>query len=132
MTTRGASLVAWSLCAISIGLAALGLAYLFLSLDAPVPSRWGFRGFPALFVVELSVIGALIASRQPRNPIGWLFVFAGLFNSLQLLGEEHAVYAGAALAESAPAVIVTWIADWIWVLIAGPMLTSFSPPISFG
>ena len=34
----------------------------------------------ALYAVVQAGAGALIASRQPRNPIGWLFLWFALFN----------------------------------------------------
>jgi signal transduction histidine kinase len=51
-----------------------------------------FSAIPILAVGTSSTVGALVASRQPTNPIGWLFLLfpAGLL--LGILGEEYSIY----------------------------------------
>ena len=44
-------------------------------------------------MVSFSVVGALIASHRPENPIGWLFCAAALFYGIEIAGEEYAIYA---------------------------------------
>src|SRR5215218_3488344 len=68
-------------------------------------------------IFMLSVVGAIIASRQPRNAIGWLFCGIGLVVSLNSLSGSYAVYRLAGgygpwnLAETA-----AWYASWSWTL----------------
>ena len=67
----------------------------------------------ALWAVIVSGTGALIASRHPENPIGWLFCGFALFNAVgdvaQGWGLRAAVegWPGGAAGE--------WIATWIWL-----------------
>src|SRR3712207_1422529 len=98
MSTRAASWLAWSLCALCV---ALTVASLILGLlngrtlgeifmaSAPGPSIVAF----ATEIVSFSVVGALIASHRPENLIGWIFCFAALFQGLLSAGDEYAIYA---------------------------------------
>jgi hypothetical protein len=47
----------------------------------------------ATLTVSFSVVGALIASHRPENPIGWIFLAVGFFYGLLTAGEQYAVYA---------------------------------------
>jgi hypothetical protein len=49
--------------------------------------------FSALVLLAFATVGALIASRRPENPIGWIFCIGTLFWGLGVLLLEYAVYA---------------------------------------
>jgi hypothetical protein len=69
-----------------------------------------------LFVLAFTTVGALVASRRPRNAIGWLLLLAG--GSYVLGGlSEHAVDGGNASA------LVAWVGEWIWLAGIGPVAT---------
>ena len=66
--------------------ASLVLATLASELVA-VSLSWGLEptydtALYAVYAVTLAGAGALIASRHPHNPIGWLFCAAALWNAL--------------------------------------------------
>jgi hypothetical protein len=66
-------------------------------------------------IVSFSVVGALIASHRPENPIGWLFLAAALFYGIQIPGEEYAVYALLTNPGSLPlGAELAWLTEWIW------------------
>ena len=66
-------------------------------------------------MVSFSVVGALIASYRPENPIGWLFLAAALFYGIEIAGEEYAVYALLTNPGSLPlGAELAWLTDWIW------------------
>jgi hypothetical protein len=69
----------------------------------------------ATLTVSFSVVGALIASHRPENPIGWIFLAVGFFYGLLTAGEQYAVYAlltnRGALPLGAEA---SWLMQWIW------------------
>jgi hypothetical protein len=79
---RTASLLAWSMCALSLALTALSL--LLLALIMPYPGVPIFAHWldGTLLAINFSTVGAVIASRSlPNNPIGWLFCTTGLVDS---------------------------------------------------
>jgi hypothetical protein len=66
-------------------------------------------------IVSFSVVGALIASHRPENPIGWLFCAAALFYGIEIAGEEYAIYALLTNPGSLPlGAELAWLTDWIW------------------
>ena len=77
-------------------------------------------------MVGLASVGALIASRHPRNPIGWLF--SGIAFGMVLYGfrEGYVVYALFTSPGSLPgATFVAWLGSWI------PLLTITTIPFVF-
>ena len=68
------------------------------------------------FVLAFTTVGALVASRRPRNAIGWLLLLAG---SSYVLGglSELVVDGGHASA------FVAWFGEWIWLVGIGPVAT---------
>jgi hypothetical protein len=111
--------LAWSLCLLCVVLAVASLILallngrtlgeIFLAWDGPsiaVLPTW---------TVSFSVVGALIASHRPENPIGWIFLAEGFCYGLLIAGEEYAIYAlltnPGALPLGAEA---SWLGQWIW------------------
>lgn len=124
MSGRTAARVAWGLWGLGMALSLGGLVFLALNVSTARPGRFGFPGFPAIFAFAFATVGALIASRQPRNPIGWLFCSAGVGSGLQTLAEEYAVYALLTQPGSVPdGLAVAWFQNWVWLPIVGPIVT---------
>ena len=69
MSDRTLRRLAWSLYALILGI--IGAGALLKGRLTPDD----FFGIPFL---AFSTMGAFVASRQPRNPIGWVFLFVGL------------------------------------------------------
>ena len=87
MNSRAAPWLAWSLAGLSVAmyLASVALTVLSLSnaLAVQTSSDWGTGGVLGGLVLFLPflafpVVGAIIASRRPQNPIGWICLAAGL------------------------------------------------------
>ena len=82
-SARGAFWLAWSLCALSVAMFVASVPLLVLGRSAHVPSNWdadlttGGLLASGLFLV-FPLVGALIASRRPESPIGWLCLADGL------------------------------------------------------
>jgi hypothetical protein len=69
-------------------------------------------------LLTFSVVGAIIASRRPRNTIGWLFCSVGVTIGLNSFAGDYAEYwlvSGSgmkSLAETA-----AWFSSWAWILL---------------
>ena len=117
---RTSARLAWSLCALSLVLTALSLWLLNLNLShpgTPVYEPWLDNTLGAL---SYAPVGALVASRRPANPVGWLVCLYGLVISLSYFCAEYAIYALLARPGSLPAgEAMAWITSWILPIIIG-------------
>jgi signal transduction histidine kinase len=101
MSRRTAAWLAWSVCAVCVALIVLTLSLDFSTDDSLTRSAWVFsrRPAPALAVLTgmlslaFPTVGALIASRLPANPIGWIFCGVGLLYTAQRFAQAYADYA---------------------------------------
>jgi signal transduction histidine kinase len=72
-----------------------------------------------LAVMTSGTVGALVASRQPRNPLGWLFLGLSLCVVLGVMGEDYPIYAIRTNPGSLPAPEwVSWVSGWT-IVVAG-------------
>jgi hypothetical protein len=96
MSTRAATRLAWSLCAVSLLILALSLVLIVLGWPTPLPKEWTpwrDQAVSLVGIIGAPVLGGLIASRRPENPYGWLWLGFGLGLALQQLAEPYAAYA---------------------------------------
>ena len=127
MSARAAAWLAWSLCALCVALAVAGLILALLNglTLGEIFLAWSGPPVATLLaqIVSFSVVGALIASHRPENPLGWLFLAAALFYGIQIPGEEYAVYALLTNPGSLPlGAEFAWLTEWIWALGYGIIL----------
>ena len=121
MSTRSATWLAWALVTLSVVLLVGGIALAQMTRST-APGRPYFGPVEAAFVLAtvltFSVVGAIVASRQPRNAIGWLFCGVGVTIGLSSFAGEYAEFrlAGGfgmgALGETA-----AWFSSWSWALL---------------
>ena len=73
-----------------------------------------------LTAISYAPVGALIASRHPANPVGWLLCIYGLAISLSYFSAEYAINALLAQPNSLPAgQALAWIVSWLLPIIIG-------------
>ena len=79
-SARAAAWLAWSLAGLSVVMFGASVVFAFLSLLAADEPPSGLIGELALFAPLLSfpIVGGLISSKRPENPIGWICLAAGL------------------------------------------------------
>ena len=115
MSGRTAAWLAWAACAFSLALTALTvlLIVLLIRSDTPIYYYWLETSMVA---VGYSTVGAVVASRLPKSPIGWLFCAIGLIFGVSHFSAEYAAYALLAPSRSLPAgEVFAWLTSWVWV-----------------
>ena len=120
MSRRAAARLAWSLCALSLVLTALGILLLSLNLSHPNVPVYDYWHQSTATGVVFSTLGALVASRRPEHPVGWLFCAIGFLAGADLCCAQYATYAlltepGALPAGEAAA----WVRSWFGVVGGG-------------
>jgi hypothetical protein len=134
-------ILAWSLCALTLAAGAYsgvlsimdaGTDWAAILPPGATPPSDGFAGgvLDVAWLVGFAVVGALVASHQPRNPIGW--VLGAIPACLMLIFVGEAFYFHAAKADAGHpgelAELGLWIANSVWVpavllvLVALPLL----------
>jgi hypothetical protein len=74
-----------------------------------------------LMTLTFPLTGALLATKRPGNPIGWLFLVVGLGFTLSFACEEYA-YRALVLQPELPAGIwAAWVSQWVFLLWLGPL-----------
>jgi hypothetical protein len=111
-----------SLCAFSVALVPVMLTFVILSLDVRLPQ--GAQGpntplFLAPMVLAWASVGAVVASRRPGNPIGWLFCGVGIGLAVTGASYAYALYALYGVAEGLPmGTTAAWLSSWLFIVSA--------------
>ncbi len=105
----------------SVAVSAIWLIALLAVSAGILTSRWGGATDPpqaliqGLGAVLATSAGAVVATRLPRNSIGWLFLIAGAAGALGLGATDVADYGLVAHPGSVPGAIwLAWFSNWIW------------------
>jgi Na+-transporting NADH:ubiquinone oxidoreductase subunit NqrE len=106
-------------------LTTLGLFLFALNLSYSGAHSYDYWLQNAVQVVSFSIIGAIIASRLPGNPVGWLFCAAGCTIAVAYLSAEYAIYTLLARPDSLPiGEALAWLAFWVWIPSIGCIVLS--------
>ena len=124
MKRRTAAWLAWSLCTLTIALVTFVVVFAFFYRD-------DLRGLAILLaVVSNALVGAVLASHRPRNPVGWFFVFGAASYAVSEATFRYAVYGLVIDPGSLPlARAMAWPATWLWV--PGVLLVLVFLPLYF-
>jgi hypothetical protein len=114
--------LAWSLCALSLTSVIVWAS--FRVLNSPTPTGVNQESLPLevwwyLLSVSFATVGALVASRQPKNPIGWIFCAMGLSSASSVAGGQYAIYAVVSSPGSLPG---GGTAAWLETFLGGPIV----------
>jgi two-component system NarL family sensor kinase len=118
MSQQTARRLSWSITLFSFVVVLIGLVLSILALTANGnQAAFSHQFFTPLLTITYCVVGALVASRHPRNPIGWMFCATGFLSALNMFSSGYALYSELTLAnDSLPgAMFARWLTIWIWI-----------------
>jgi hypothetical protein len=110
---------AWSVWALTVIGLAVAMALPSAEADEDV---WSLVA-TLVFALSFATVGALVASRRPDSPLGWIMCGAGLAYAL---GGVSVTYVESTLARGDDDVLATladWVSGWVWMLGIGPAAT---------
>jgi hypothetical protein len=107
--------VAWTLFAGTVLLVTLDIVVAAQAVSLTSHTSVVFHGFPLIHgaCVGSALMGALIVSRYPRHPIGWLLALVGAFTSVSLVTESYAYWVQQGGGPDTPdlAGVAAWLAN---------------------
>jgi hypothetical protein len=113
------SWLAWAVCALSLTLTALDFLFVTMNVSLKTPAYVFWPELTSL-AMGYSVIGAIIASRLPNHPIGWLCCAIGLIAAVDHFAGEYSLYALVAQPHLLPGGrAMLWLQGWFWMLFIG-------------
>lgn len=111
--------LAWLTAALSATAAAAGttLNVLFLVSTADYSPLVSHQALVPILTVIYAGLGVLVASRHPKNPIGWIFAVVALLTGLNALSIGVQNYGSIAAPGRALAGVelARWASTWIWI-----------------
>jgi MFS family permease len=112
--------IAWSLWALTVVALVTTLA---LPSDPDGDNLSTLLAF-SLFVLSFMTVGALVASRRPGNPLGWILCCAGVAYAVAGVSASYAgsIEGGEAGRELLTA-LADWFSGWAWMAGIGPAVT---------
>lgn len=117
--TRPDGRLAWAVAVLSLALVVIGVgAFLFVLLYGDIKQAPALHlFFSPVITLTFSLVGALVASRHPRNPIGWIFIAVGFLSALNLDAPIYILLSDSFTSKSAlPMVqIAQWVDLWVWI-----------------
>lgn len=114
-----AGYLAWSLAGLSIVIVLISFfaAIRYALLSENFQTFISHQALTPFLTIAFTLVGALIATRVPRNPIGWIFLVVGMLYTF-----SGAVIVFQRYAESAPAGmhvrgldLASWFSNWLWM-----------------
>jgi hypothetical protein len=125
ISTRAASWLAWSLAALTFVSVCGFAAFTILYRDTRLTELPFILG-----VVASALVGGVVASRRPHNPIGWFFVLSASSFGISNATIQYAVYGLVIAPGSLPlAHAMAWPSGWLWV--PGAVLVLVFVPLYF-
>jgi hypothetical protein len=113
MSARAAARLAWSLWALQVGLAAVAVVLVLMSASGPNGAPRVLGALLPVLDLAYPTVGALVVSRHPTHPVGWLLCAAGFMGIAAAAGLG---YTAVALSTAPPlpgAALGAWLAGWI-------------------
>ncbi len=124
MRRRASFWLAWALGVISVAMFVAGFVFALLTLNVADPvARTSTGGIDGLLIflpfLAFPIVGALVASKSPENPIGWICLTAGLFWMFIVVSDPLTAYSLATTGSAPGPVMFDALTLWSWALPLG-------------
>jgi len=108
--------LAWSLAALSIiiVIVTFGAAVRYAIVSGNLQAFLSHQALTPFLTIAFTLVGALVASRVPKNPIGWIFLSVGILYALTGLGVFIQISRPQTWGQDALH-LVDWFANWLWM-----------------
>ncbi len=117
MNHRTAAWIAWSAWAICVALFASALLLGIFTRSLQARSDPVFELYIGMPLLAYPTVGAIVASRRPKNPVGWILCGMGLVFGAYLFADAYAHYVLATGSDSLPGELyMAWFSDGLLVL----------------
>jgi len=132
LSTRTMKTAAWSSCAATTALALVRVVFAIAEPHAgrassgdPSPSEGlGLVAMEALVLTAFALLGAIVASRQPRNAVGWLLGLIPLSLGILIVSDRLYWHLATTTGNTdAIAAYAAWLGNWIWIPAIVPAFT---------
>ncbi|MDQ4127060.1 MAG: hypothetical protein M3151_03770 [Actinomycetota bacterium] len=129
MSARFLATVAWSLCVMSLLLLTLSLLLILLERSTAEEFPWQAQAINVVGTIGAPILGGLVASRRPGNPIGWMWLGVGMGITLSSFAGSYATYSLGPGSLPAPRTVGTLVAGtgWIVAFMLIPLLLLLFP-----
>jgi len=124
MRRRASFWLAWALGVLSVAMFVAGFVFALLTLNVADPvARASTGGIDGLLIflpfLAFPIVGALVASKSPENPIGWICLTAGLFWMFIVVSDPLTAYSLATTGSAPGPVMFDALTLWSWALPLG-------------
>lgn len=117
MSEQTARRLSWSIALISVVLVMTGLMFSVFAVANSDHATFSHQFFMPVLTLTYCVVGALVVSRHPHNPIGWMFCVTGLLSALNMLAAGYSLYGQlVAVGGVLPGLALSkWLDLWLWI-----------------
>jgi hypothetical protein len=117
---RAVAWLAWSLGVLAVAIFIAASVLSTLPRPAPSPSATSDDTVGFVLFLAFPIVGVVVASRRPRNPIGWILLADGILWMILAVADSYSVY-GVARPGSVPypVAIGTISNQWLWIPTVG-------------
>jgi hypothetical protein len=109
----------WAVSGLGVALGVLTFVYAALNHQS-LNEILTTMALQAVWAMSFPLVGAVIATHRPRNPLGWMFLFIGLSEGLIIFGYEYATYVFRTAPGAAPGgELAAWVSQSAWAPALG-------------
>lgn len=111
--------------AIALATTAVVLGVLFALASGDTRSLLSHQALTPFITIGYAIIGARVAARAPRNPIGWIALAIGLLSAVNVVAIVFQAYTPLLMATPLrPATdLASWLNGWVWIPVVFLPLT---------